>query len=49
MLKGTSGGGGMGMEVVKDEAELKEVYQRTVDMSKVRFELSLCMSSNPTS
>lgn len=49
MLKGTSGGGGMGMEVVKDEAELQEVYQRTVDMSKVRLKLSLCISSNPTS
>jgi len=35
MLKGTSGGGGMGMEIVKRESELREVYQRTVDMSKV--------------
>jgi urea carboxylase len=35
MLKSSSGGGGMGMEVAKSESELREAFQRTVDMSKV--------------
>ncbi|GAA5977812.1 hypothetical protein JCM5350_006186 [Sporobolomyces pararoseus] len=37
MLKSSSGGGGMGMEVAKSETELKEAFQRTVDMSKTLF------------
>jgi acetyl/propionyl-CoA carboxylase alpha subunit len=37
MLKSSSGGGGMGMEVAKSESELRESFQRTVDMSKTLF------------
>ncbi|GAA5942647.1 bifunctional urea carboxylase/allophanate hydrolase [Sporobolomyces koalae] len=37
MLKSSSGGGGMGMEVAKSEQELREAFQRTVDMSKTLF------------
>ncbi|GAA5899922.1 uncharacterized protein JCM6883_006034 [Sporobolomyces salmoneus] len=42
MLKSSSGGGGMGMEVAKTEAELREAFQRTVDMAKTLFNDPRC-------
>ncbi|GAA5995653.1 bifunctional urea carboxylase/allophanate hydrolase [Rhodotorula paludigena] len=37
MLKATGGGGGMGMSICNNEAELRDVFQSTVDMTRNLF------------
>ena len=41
MLKATGGGGGMGMAVCLDAEELKLTYERTVEMTKVKYSLRM--------